>query len=69
MSKHISVRRLAPQLMKCVLGPPARCPFTVSFLGEGSPTTIDYRKKGTLILNSPLEDLVFVPGLLLFHVG
>ena len=23
---------------------------TVSFLGEGSPTRIDYRKKGTLIL-------------------
>ena len=30
---------------------------TVSFLGEGSPTIIDYRKKGTLILRSPLEDL------------
>ena len=27
------------------------------FLGEGSPTKIDYRKKGTLILTSPLEDL------------
>ena len=26
------------------LGPPARCPFTISFLGE-SPTKIDYRKK------------------------
>ena len=25
--------------------PSARCPFTVSFLGEGSPTKIDYRKK------------------------
>ena len=23
------------------VGPPARCPFTVSFLGEGSPTTED----------------------------
>ena len=30
----------------------ARCPF----LGEGSPTKIDYRKKGTLILTL-LEDL------------
>ena len=29
-----------------------------SVLGEGSPTKIDYRKKGTLILTSLLEDLV-----------
>ena len=28
------------------------------FLGEGSPTKMDYRKKGTLILTSLLEDLV-----------
>ena len=28
------------------------------FLGEGSPTKINYRRKGTLILNSLLEDLV-----------
>ena len=28
------------------------------FLGEGSPTQIDYRKKGTLLLTSLLEDLV-----------
>ena len=27
------------------------------FLGEGSPTKIDYRKKGTLILTSLSEDL------------
>ena len=27
------------------------------FLGEGSPTKIDYRKKGTLILTSLLENL------------
>ena len=27
-----------------VLGPPARCPFTL-FWGEGSPTKIDYRKQ------------------------
>ena len=38
-------------------GTPARCPFTVYFLGEGSPTKIDYRKKGTLILTSLLADL------------
>ena len=36
-------------------GAPARCPFTVSFLGEGSPTKIDYRKKsGTLSLISQI---------------
>ena len=28
------------------------------FLGEGLPTKIDYRQKGTLILTSLLEDLV-----------
>ena len=28
-----------------------------TFLGEGSPTKIDYRTKGTLILTSLLEDL------------
>ena len=28
------------------------------FWGEGFPTKIDYRKKGTLILTSLLEDLV-----------
>ena len=32
--------------------------LSYSFLGEGSPTKIDYRKKGTLILTSLLEDLV-----------
>ena len=32
------------------------------FLGEGSPTNIDYRKKGTLSLTSLLEDLVFLFG-------
>ena len=31
--------------------------FTVSFLGESSPTKVDYRKKGTLFLTSLLEDL------------
>ena len=33
-----------------------------SSLGEGSPTKIDYRKKGTLILTSLLEDLDTVDG-------
>ena len=41
------------------LGPPARCPFSpVSFLREGSPSEIDCRKKGILILTSLLGDLV-----------
>ena len=34
-----------------LLGPP-------TFVGEGSPSKIDYRKKGTRILTSLLEDLV-----------
>ena len=34
------------------------------FLGEGAPTKIDYRKKGTLILTSLLEDLAAVGFLL-----
>ena len=38
-----------------LLGPPV-VPFK-PFLVEGSPTQIDYRKKGTLILTSLLEDL------------
>ena len=50
------------------LGPPARCPFTVSFLGEGSPK-IDHRKKGTVIVTSLLDDLIaiFILGELQFH--
>ena len=38
------------------LGRPV-APFTVSFLGEGSPTKTDYRKKVTLVQTSLLEDL------------
>ena len=38
------------------LDPPV-VPFLTPFLGEGSPTKIDYRKKGTLFLTSLLEDL------------
>ena len=33
-------------------------PFLTPFMGEGSPTNINYSKKGTLILTSLLEDLV-----------
>ena len=44
------------------LDPPA-VPFP-PFLGEGFPTKIDYRQKsGTLILTSPLEELVPYQGL------
>ena len=38
-----------------ILGPPVVPLYPC--LGEGSPTKIDYRKKGTLILTSVLEDL------------
>ena len=37
-------------------------PFCQFCLGEGSPTKIDYRQKGTLILTSLLEDLVAIAG-------
>ena len=36
---------------------PSQVPFDQLSLGEGSPTKIDYIKKGTLILTSLLEDL------------
>ena len=39
-------------------------PVLTPFLGEGSPTKIDYRKNGTLLLTSLLEDLVSVGPLL-----
>ena len=39
-------------------GSPSRSPSALfPFLGEGSPTKLDYKKKGTLILTSLLEDL------------
>ena len=44
-----------------VLSSTAVVPFLTPFLGEGSPTKIDYRKRnGTLILTSLLEDLAGV---------
>ena len=39
------------------LGPPV-VPFSPLFLGRGSPIKIDYRKKGTLIRTSLVEELV-----------
>ena len=48
----------------CGFGAPSFCLGVpvAPFLGEGSPTKIDYRRKknGTLILTSLLEDLVVV---------
>ena len=44
-------------LAKTKLGPPV---VPLPFFGEGSPTKIDYRKKGSLILTSLLADLVLV---------
>ena len=42
-----------------LLGPPARCPTSHPLFGcEGSPPKIDYRRKGSLIRTSLLEDLV-----------
>ena len=46
---HTSFRHLAN------LGPPV-VPF-YSFFGEGSPTKIDYRRKGTLILTPPCVEI------------
>ena len=37
--------RVSGRLTCLLLGPPDRRPFTVSFLEEGSPTKVDYRKK------------------------
>ena len=42
------------------LGPPV-VPFC-PFLGEGSPTKIGYRTKGTLFVTSLLDDLVMCPA-------
>ena len=44
-----------PATQELLLGPPV-VPF-YPFLGEGSPTKINYRIQGTLILTSLLEDL------------
>ena len=57
---RVSMRRVAGLAVAAfweaeLLGPPVPvCPL----LGEASPTKIDYRKKGTLIPSSRLEDLV-----------
>ena len=52
-------------LSATTLGAPVAPFFTVSFLGEASPTKIDYRKEGSLILTL-LEDLAV---LLFFQVS
>ena len=48
LGSSLLLSELKARSPSCALSPP--------FLGEGSPTKIDYRKKG-LILTSPLEDL------------
>ena len=51
----------SPTFLVGRVGPPAigAVPFTVSFLGEGSPTEIDYRKKWVPLfyVSSLLKDL------------
>ena len=53
--RRLGDARLAGQLHKGCLGSPV-VPF-YPFLGEGSPTKVDYRKKGTLIVTSLLAEL------------
>ena len=57
--KNLELAKGVPVAPVLWLGPPARCPFSpVSFLGEGSPTKIDYRKKSVILFpTSLLEDL------------
>ena len=43
-------------LIETIQGPP-------TIFGEGSPTKIDYRKRGTLILTSLLENLELFVGI------
>ena len=45
-----------------ILGPPVVSFYP--FLGEGSPAKIDYRKKGTRLLTSLLQNLVYEGALL-----
>ena len=44
-------------LGECLRGVFSRALLSSFFVGEASPTKIDYRTKGTLILTSLLEDL------------
>ena len=46
--------------MEDLLGPPARCPFTLFFFGEGPPTKIDNTEKSWFPYSiSNLEDLAW----------
>ena len=60
LESKVQVRGYARLAGRSCLGPVYVVPVsTVSFLGRfGSPTKIDCRKKGTLVLTSLLEDLV-----------
>ena len=62
---RLEVRLKEKKWSATLLGPPV-VPF-YPFCGEGSPTKIDYRKKGALILTSLPEDLVLFVCLQSFH--
>ena len=54
---RVAFRWLADDANESRLGPPVVPFYRYSFGWEGSPTKIDDRQKGTLILNSLLENL------------
>ena len=59
MAKFLLESARTPTIL---LGPPAIGALShPTFWGEGSPTKIDYRKRGTLLLTSLLEDLFSTP--------
>ena len=53
--------RLHWQLAEASFSPWLGPPFSLLFFREGSPTRIDYSKKGTLIRTSLVEDLAGFP--------
>ena len=66
------MRHLAPRFRRLWIGPPPIGALSqpIFFGGRfGSPTQIDYRRKGTLILTSLLEDLAVSLSRNDFRVG
>ena len=59
-NRHIQPTKADRQFAHWKATKVSQCPCTVSFLGEGSPTKVDYSNKGTLILTPLLEDLDLV---------
>ena len=53
---ELTWQAMCPEMCNCLARSPSSA--LLPFLGEGSPTKIDYREKGTLVLTSLLEDLV-----------